>query len=139
MQSYKNCTRRMGEKNHKMESLITYFIVMSLMFFLFYSYFPICNKFQNRKRIYKRLLAIPYGEAILAMCLFCFLFTSDFESDGLFFLSLIFLLLPFVHIFVYYCIPYYKTKIPRNKAFQLIAFILGYVAIIAVLCSVAPR
>ena len=93
---------------------------MGIMCLMSCAFFAICNKFQKKKHIYKWLYAVPYGEAILAMFLCCFLFTGDIESGGLFFLTLIFVLLPFIHMFAYYCIPYYKTKIPHNKAFQLI-------------------
>lgn len=113
----KNRHRGVVLLNYKMESLIIYYIVMGLMCLMSCAFFPICNKFQKRKYIYKWLYVVPYGEAILAMFLCCYLFTSDFESGGLFFLTLIFVLLPFIHMFAYCCIPYYKTKVPRNKAF----------------------
>lgn len=119
---------------YKMESLIIYYVVMGGMCLMFCSFFPICKKFQKKKHIYKWLYVVPYGEAILAMFLCFFLFNNNFEKDGLFFLTLTFMLLPFVHMFIYCCIPYYKKKMPRNKALQLIAFILVYVvAIVGVL------
>lgn len=111
--------------NDKMELLI----VIGFIYLLYYPFLVICNMFKNRKDIYKKLYLVPYVEVIIAMLLCYFGVAGYFESDVLFLLTILFLLLPFVHMVMYYCIPYWKTKIPRDQGLRMMLFVFGYCAV----------
>ena len=94
---------------------------------ILFGYFgSICNKYHNKKHIYKWLLAVPYVEAVLAMSSVYYVLNRGLENDLLVIIVVLIVIMPLVHIIQYYYIPNRNTKMPINKRIKIILFIIGY-------------
>lgn len=86
--------------NYTIEKLITYLVFMFVFVFMCWIYLFICEKYKDKKNVYKWLIVIPYIEAIISTIgLSCFLNNI-------------------------------QIKVPRIAAFSLLAFVLGYSAVL---------
>ncbi len=107
---------------------IVFFVLMMLSVWGFHL---LCFRYEKNKKIYKRLLLIPYVEAIIGIVL-CIL-VSTTEIYEILFVFLFFMILPLIHAGFYYCVPYWKEKLPWKVRLRFLAFVLGYIAILGVI------
>ncbi len=117
--------------NYKLESIITYIIFAVAFVTAIIVYISLCHKYKNNKKIYKWFAVVPYAEMVLSLFFLGLSFLVNFESNFLFLVTLGFTLLPFMHLFAYYCcVPYWNTKIPQKKKITCCISLFGYVSII---------
>lgn len=107
---------------------IVFFVLMMLSVWGFHL---LCFRYEKNKKIYKRLLLIPYVEAIIGIVLCILVFTTEIYE--ILFVFLFFMILPLIHAGFYYCVPYWKEKLPWKVRFRFLAFVLGYIAILGVI------
>ena len=111
-------------------------MVVGIIFFVFmmlsvWGFQLLCFKYKKNKKIYKRLLLIPYVEVAIGIVLCILMFTT--EVYEMMFVLLFFLILPLIHACFYYCIPYWKEKLPWKVRRRFLVFVLGYLAILGVI------
>lgn len=107
---------------------IVFFVLMVLSVWGFH-YLGL--KYKKDKKIYKRLLLVPYVEAVIGIVLCILFFTTKIYE--ILFGFLFFMILPMIHAGFYYCVPYWKEKLPWKVRFRFLAFVLGYIAILGVI------
>lgn len=107
---------------------IVFFVLMMLSVWGFHL---LCFRYEKNKKIYKRLLLIPYVEAIIGIVLCILVFTTEIYE--ILFVFLFFMILPLIHAGFYYCVPYWKEKLPWKVRLRFLAFVLGYIAILGVI------
>lgn len=88
----------------------------------------LCFKYEKNRKIYKRLLPVPYVEAVIGIVLCILVFTTEIYELLLVFLF--FMIMPLLHVGFYYCVPYWKEKLPWKVRLRFLAFVLGYIAIL---------
>lgn len=115
--------------NYKMESIIIYITFAIIFYFAMGIYIFLCRKYKEKKKVYKWLAIIPYAEMILAVILLFVSYFNNFESTILLLVTLGLILLPFMHLFMYYYVPYGNTKVPRIKRIQCLVSLFCYIAI----------
>lgn len=91
----------------------------------------LCFLYEKNRKIYKRLLLVPYVEAVIGIVLCILLFTA--EIFDIFLVFLFFMIMPMIHVTIYYCMPYRSEKLPREVGLRFFAFIFGYIAILGVI------
>ena len=107
---------------------IVFFVLMMLSVWGFHL---LCFRYEKNKKIYKRLLLISYVEAIIGIVLCILVFTTEIYE--ILFVFLFFMILPLIHAGFYYCVPYWKEKLPWKVRLRFLAFVLGYIAILGVI------
>ena len=107
---------------------IVFFVLMMLSIWGFHY---LCFKYEKNKKIYKRLLLVPYVEAAIGIVLCILVFTSEILE--IFLVFLFFMIMPMIHVTFYYCVPYRSEKLPRKVGLRFFAFVLGYIAILGVI------
>ena len=117
--------------SYKLESILTYVIFAVAFSVAIIVYIFLCHKYKNNKKIYKCFALAPYAEMVLSLFFLVLSFLDGFVSNFLMPATIGFMLLPFIHLFVYYCcVPYWNTKIPRDKKISCCISLLFYVAIL---------
>lgn len=104
---------------------IVFFVLMMLSVWGFHL---LCFRYEKNKKIYKRLLLIPYVEAIIGIVLCILVFTTEIYE--ILFVFLFFMILPMIHAGFYYCVPYWKEKLPWKVRLRFLAIVLGYITIL---------
>lgn len=107
---------------------IVFFVLMVLSVWGFH-YLGL--KYKKDKKIYKRLLLVPYVESVIGIVLCILFFTTKIYE--ILFGFLFFMILPMIHAGFYYCVPYWKEKLPWKARLRFLAFVLGYIAILGVI------
>ena len=107
---------------------IVFFVLMMLSIWGFQL---LCFKYKKNEKIYKRLLLIPYVEAVIGIVLCILIFVTKMYE--LLFVFLFFMIMPLLHAGFYYCVPYWREKLPRKVGLWFLAFVLGYLAILGVI------
>ena len=108
-----------------MAAAIVFFILMMLSIWGFQL---LCFKYEKNRKIYKRLQLVPYVEAVIGIALCILIFVTKIYE--LLFVFLFFLIIPLLHAGFYYCVPYWREKLPRKVGLRFLAFVLGYIAIL---------
>ena len=91
----------------------------------------LCFRYEKNKKIYKRLLLIPYVEAVIGIVLCILVFMLEILEIILVFLF--FMIMPMIHVTIYYCVPYWREKLPRKVGLRFLVFVFGYIAILGVI------
>ncbi len=104
---------------------IVYFVLMMLSIWGFHL---LCFRYEKNKKIYKRLLLVPYVEAVIGIVLCILFFTTEIYE--ILFAFLFFMIMPLLHAGFYYCVPYWKEKLLWKVRLRFLAFVLGYIAIL---------
>lgn len=107
---------------------IVFFVLMMLSIWGFQL---LCSLYEKNKKVYKRLLLVPYVEAVIGVVLCILVFTT--EMFEIFLVFLFFMIMPMIHVTIYYCVPYWREKLPRKVSLRFLAFVLGYLAILGVI------
>ncbi len=113
--------------NYRLESIIIYIIFAIVFSFAMWIYIYFCRKYNDKQRIYRWFAVIPYAEMILSLILLCILYLNGFENNALFLVTLGLILLPFIHLFMYYYVPYGNEKVPHFKRIQCLITLFCYV------------
>lgn len=113
--------------NYRLESIIIYIIFAIVFSFAMWIYIYFCRKYNDKQRIYRWFAVIPYAEMILSLILLCILYLNGFENNALFLVTLGLMLLPFIHLFMYYYVPYGNEKVPHFKRIQCLITLFCYV------------
>lgn len=111
-----------------MVAAIAFFVLMMLSIWGFQL---LCSLYEKNKKIYKRLLLVPYVEAVIGIILCILVFASEMLEILLVFLF--FMIMPMIHVTIYYCMPYRREKLPRKVGLRFFAFVFGYIAILGVI------
>ena len=88
----------------------------------------LCFRYEKNEKIYKRLLLLPYVEAAIGIVLCILVFMLEILEIILVFLY--FMIMPMIHVTIYYCVPYWREKLPRKVGLRFFAFVLGYITIL---------
>lgn len=107
---------------------IVFFVLMMLSIWGFQL---LCSLYEKNKKIYKRLRLVPYVEAVIGVVLCILVFMSEIME--IFFVFLFFMIMPMIHVTIYYCVLYRSEKLPRKVGLRFFAFVLGYIAILGVI------
>lgn len=116
--------------SYKIESIITYITFAIIFCFAMWIYIYFCRKYKDKKKVYKWFVVIPYTEMIVSLVLFCVLYLNNFDGNVLFLVMLGLMLLPFMHLFMFYCVPYGNEKVPRIKGIQCLIILFFYVVLV---------
>ena len=116
--------------SYKIESIITYIIFAIIFCFAMWIYIYFCRKYKDKKKVYKWFVVIPYTEMIVSLILFCALYLNNFDGNVLFLVMLGFMLLPFMHLFMFYYVPYGNEKVPLFKRIQCLIILFFYVVLV---------
>lgn len=116
--------------SYKIESIIIYFTFAIIFCFAMWIYIYFCRKYKEKKKVYKWFAVIPYAEMILSLILLCILYLNGFENNALFLVTLGLILLPFIHLFMYYYVPYGNEKVPLFKRIQCLIILFFYVVLV---------
>lgn len=113
--------------NYRLESIIIYIIFAIVFSFAMWIYIYFCRKYKDKKKIYKWFVVIPYAEMIVSLILFCALYLNNFDGNVLFLVMLGLMLLPFIHLFMFYYVPCGNEKVPRIKGIQCLIILFCYI------------
>ncbi|MBE5885561.1 MAG: hypothetical protein E7284_04055 [Lachnospiraceae bacterium] len=115
--------------NYKLESNIIYIIFAIVFSFIMWIYIYFCRKYKDKKKVYKWFVVIPYAEMIVSLILLCVLCLNNFDGNVLFLVMLGLMLLPFMHLFMFYYVPYGNEKVPLFKRIQCLIILFCYVVL----------
>lgn len=99
-----------------------------LMMLSIWGFQLLCFKYEKNEKVYKRLQLVPYVEAVIGIVLCILVFTTEIYE--LLCVCLFFMIMPLLHSGFYYCVPYWKEKLPWKVRLRFLAFVLGYIAIL---------
>ncbi len=115
--------------NYKLESNIICIIFAIVFSFIMWIYIYFCRKYKDKKKVYKWFVVIPYAEMIVSLILLCVLCLNNFDGNVLFLVMLGLMLLPFMHLFMFYYVPYGNEKVPLFKRIQCLIILFCYVVL----------